>query len=148
MSRKELMSWEACLTKHIKKIQKDKDRANELVKMAELRHSFWTSYKFDKKYVSLVVDGHYEVIKELLTALLYIEGLKSDNHECLIAFLKDKYPELGYETGVIYQLKNVRNEISYRGFFVKPEYFEMNKIEFQHIIKTLRRIIMNKLAED
>ncbi|MBU1199806.1 MAG: hypothetical protein KKF46_04995 [Nanoarchaeota archaeon] len=142
MNKKELMSWENCLTHHIKRIQKDKNRANELIKMADLRYEFWKKHHYDKKYVSLVVDGYYEVIKEMLTALLYTEGFKSGNHECLIAFFKHKYPEFDYESDIIYQLKNIRNEISYRGFFVKPEYFEMNKIEFQHIIKTLRKIIM------
>ncbi len=148
MGKKELMSWETCLKGHIAKIQTDENRAKELVKMSELRYDFWKKHCFDKKFVSLVVEGYYEIIKELLTALLYAKGFKSDNHECLIAFFKMGYPELDYEAQAVYQLKRVRNQISYRGFFVKPDYFEMNKLEFEHIIKTLKKLINDVLKPD
>jgi len=141
------MSWESCLKEHIRRVSKDENRAKELLKMAELRHSFWSENDFNKKCVSLVVDGYYEVIKELLTAMLYLEGLKSDNHECLISFLKEKYPEWYYEVDIIYQLKRIRNNITYRGFFVKPEYLNKNQLEFDHIIKTLKKVIQKKLSQ-
>lgn len=142
-----MMSWDLCLKEHIKNISKDKDKARALLKMADLRYEFWSSLKFDPKYTSIAVDGYYETIKELLTALLHLEGYKSDNHECLIACLKEHYPDLSYEVGIIYQLKNIRNDIDYKGFFVNAEYLERNKLEFKHIIEMLQKIIKDKLEE-
>lgn len=148
MAEKEIMSWDTCQKEHIDKIAPDKDKAKSLLKMAMLRYEFWNAIKFDKKYVSLAVEGYYEVIKEQLTALLYIAGYKSDNHECLISFLKKNYPQLSYEIGIIYQLKGVRNDIDYKGFFVNAEYLDMNLLEFRHIIETLKKEIEGKLKED
>ena len=146
MRRSGLMSWKTCLSEHVNKIRSDNDRALEIIKMAELRHSFWNLHKFDKKYASIVVEGYYEIIKELLTALFYVKGFKSSNHECLIAFFKEHYPELDYEAEIIYQFKNVRNDIAYRGFFVNQEYLELNKLEFEHIIRVLREIVINSIG--
>ena len=145
MAERELMSWDFCLANHVTKINKDEDRARSLLKMAELRYEFWSNINVDSKYVSIIVDGYYEIIKELLTALLYLEGYKSDNHECLIAYLKEKYTDLAYEITVIHQLKRIRNDIDYKGFFVKQDYLDRNKVEFEHIIKTLQKLIKEKL---
>lgn len=141
----ELMSWETCLKEHVKKIDKDEKKAKSLLKMAELRYEFWLNLKFDKKFTSIAVEGYYEIIKELLTALLYLDGLKSDNHECLVSYLNNKYPQLAYEVTAIHQLKSVRNSIDYQGFFVNAEYLEQNKLEFKHIIETLMQTVKEKI---
>lgn len=148
METEDLMPWELCLKEHVKSIEADREKAKALLEMARLRHAFWSSIKFDKKYTSIAVDGYYEVIKELLTSLLYIKGYKSDNHECLISFLKKHYSGMEYETGIIYQLKGIRNSIDYRGILVREEYLEQNKLEFEHIIQTLQGIIKERLKEE
>lgn len=143
---RELMLWDECVKNHIIKIEKDEERARALTKMAALRYEYWSNTRFDKKFASIAVDGYYEVVKELLTALLYLNGYKSDNHECLIAYLKEFYPDLAYEVGIIHQLKNIRNDIDYRGFFVSSDYLERNKLEFKHIIEKLQEIITKKIS--
>ncbi|MEK6903259.1 MAG: hypothetical protein AABW64_01260 [Nanoarchaeota archaeon] len=147
MAQRELMSWGACLKEHIKKIPKDKERAKALLSMAKLRHEFLTVYEFNQKYSSIVAEGYYEIMKELLTALFYIEGYNSDNHECLISYLRQHYPDLVYEAGIIHQLKNIRNDIGYKGFIIDPDYLEKNKLEFKHIIKILEKLISDKLKK-
>ena len=147
MAERELMSWDQCLKEFITNIAKDRSKAAALLKMADLRYEFWSNLKFDPKYTSIAVDGYYEVIKELLTALLNLDGYKSDNHECLIAYLKQKYPEMAYEIGFVYQLKTIRNDIDYKGFFVNSEYLDRNKLELKHIIETLMKLIDKKLKE-
>jgi hypothetical protein len=142
---RDMMSWDICLKEHVKKISKDKDKAKSLLKMANLRIEFWSDMKFDAKYTSIAVDGYYEIIKELLTALMYLEGYKSENHECLIAFFKQKYPELSYEAGILHQLKKIRNDIDYKGFFVSADYLKRNRLEFKHIIEMLQKIIKEKI---
>ncbi len=76
-----------------------------------------------------------------MTALLLKNGLKSDNHECLISYLKKNYPSYEYETNIIFGLKNIRNRINYDGFFVDKQYLIKNKLEFEHIIELLIKLI-------
>jgi hypothetical protein len=74
--------------------------------------------------------------------MLNKNGLKSDNHECLISFFKSKYPDYEFEILKIYQLKDVRKRINHDGIFVKKEYLEQNEKEFLHIIELLKEIIL------
>ena len=74
-------------------------------------------------------------------ALLLKHGLKSDNHECLISFFKDKFPQYDYEAKAIYQLKEVRNRVTYDGVFVKEDYIKRNVLEFKNIITLLDNLI-------
>jgi len=78
--------------------------------------------KIDQETASVIASDYYEIIKELLTALLLKNHLKSDNHECLISFFKQNFPEYEYEAKIIHQLKNIRNRVSYDGIFVKKDY--------------------------
>jgi hypothetical protein len=139
--KKELMNWDVCLKEHVVCVRPNEERVSEIIKMINLRISFWNSHIFEEKYTSLVLEGYYEIIKELLVALLLKEGLSSGNHECLISFLKEKYPSLIYESSVIHRLKGVRNDIAYRGFFAKKEYLEENKEEFDRIISVLKGLV-------
>jgi len=75
--------------------------------------------------------------------LLLKNGLKSDNHECLISFFKQNFPEYEYEANIIHQLKDIRNRVSYDGIFVKKDYVDINKLEFQHIINLLKKLLEN-----
>ncbi|MBN2368305.1 hypothetical protein JXC34_04760 [Candidatus Woesearchaeota archaeon] len=111
--------------------------------MIELRISFWDSQELADEYTFLLIEGYYEIIKELLAVLLLKNGLSSDNHECLISFLREKHPELDYETAKIYELKKIRNDIAYRGVLLKKEYLDRNKPELKHIMKKLMEMITN-----
>ena len=137
---KEIMDWEICEKEHVKKIELDKDRINSILKMSDLILRVTNEIKRDDETVSVIVGNYYEVIKELLTALLLKHRMKSDNHECLISFFKNNY-NYGYETNVIYELKNIRNNIYYKGAFVKKEYLNKNELEFNHIIDLLKKLI-------
>src|SRR5210317_206324 len=119
---KELMSWEICELEHIKKVSVDEEKINSIVKMTEIRLKVLKQIKLDDETASIIATDYYEVIKELLIALLLKNGLKSDNHECLISFFKNRFPEREYEVNIIHQLKDVRNRVSYDGIFVKKEY--------------------------
>jgi uncharacterized protein (UPF0332 family) len=138
---KEMMPWETCQKAHVKDVQPDKERMASILKMCQVRLSLTEDARLDDQTASVIAADYYEVIKELLTALLLKHGLKSDNHECLIAFFKNKYPSYEYEASAIHQLKDVRNRVSYDGIFVQKSYIEMNKLEFKHIIQLLERLI-------
>lgn len=138
---KELMPWETCKREHIKKVQPDNERIKSITKMCKVRLRVTEEVKLDDQTASIIAADYYEIIKELLTALLLKQGLKSDNHECLITFFKSQYPQYEYEVSVIHQLKDVRNRVSYEGIFVQKSYIEMNKLEFKHIIELLEKLL-------
>jgi uncharacterized protein (UPF0332 family) len=139
--RKEMMDWDICKKEHIRKVSVDKDKINSILKMCSVRLKFVKKQEVDNETASIVTEGYYEIIKELLTALLLKNGLKSDNHECLISFFKKNYSEYEYEINIIYELKNIRNRISYNGLFVEKQYLIKNKLEFEHIIKLLIKLV-------
>jgi uncharacterized protein (UPF0332 family) len=138
---KEIMPWETCRSEHIKTVQPDRERINSIIKMCRVRLRVTEEVKLDDQTASIIATDYYEIIKELLTALLLKHGLKSDNHECLIAFFKNRYPQYEYETSAIHQLKDVRNRVSYEGIFVQKSYIEMNRLEFRHIIELLEKLL-------
>ena len=142
--KKELMSWESCAG-HIRNITVDREKAISMLKLCKVRLRVVKQVKLDEETASIIAEDYYEIIKELLTALLLLNGKKSDNHECLITFFKKIYHEKEYETIVIYELKRIRNAIDYEGIFVREDYVERNKLEFLHIIDFLNKEIEEKL---
>ena len=70
---------------------------------------------------------------------MYKKGFNCTNHLCLIAYLKKNISSFDYECEKIDELRQIRNEISYRGFAVKKDYLERNEPEFKSIIDRLRK---------
>jgi len=145
--KKELMSWENCLQEYIKTIQVDKEKIKSIRKMCAVRQKVTKNIRLDEETASVIAENYYEIIKELLVALLNVFGYKSNNHECLIAFFKNQFPKYEYEIKIIYELKNVRNRIVYDGIFVKKSYLEKNKLEFEHIIELLNKLLDKNLKK-
>ena len=137
---KEIMDWEICKKEHIKKVRVDKDKINSIIKVVNARLKAMSQVKVDNETATVQVTDYYEVIKELLTALLLKHGMKSDNHECLISFFK-KYYSYEYETNLMHGLKDLRNRASYEGLFIKKDYLDKNELEFRHIIGLLKKLI-------
>lgn len=136
-----MMGWDVCLSEHIRKIDIDEGKISSIRKMCRIRLDVTKKIILDHETASIIASDYYEVMKELLTALLLKNGLKSDNHECLISFFKHKFPQYEYEAKIMHQLKDVRNRVSYDGIFVKKEYITSTKLEFEHIIKLLDSLL-------
>ena len=143
--KKELMDWGQCTKEYIREVDVDIDKVNSILRMCTVRLRIVKGIGLDGETASVIAEDYYEIIKELLTALLLLHGLKSDNHECLIAFFKRTYSDKEYEVGVIFELKRIRNRISYDGFFVDEMYVQMNRLEFEHIITFVETEIKEKL---
>ena len=139
------MSWGECEKNYIRTVTIDFERINSILKMCTVRLRVLGGVKLDEETASLIAEDYYEIIKELLTALLLLHGLKSDNHECLISFFKKNYPENEYEINLIHELKGIRNKIDYEGLFIEKDYIERNILEFKHIIEFLKKEIEEKL---
>jgi len=136
-----LMSWNECEEKHIRKIEIDKERKASITEMAMERLDLIKSIEPIKKNISFIVEGYYEVIKELLVAYLLKNGLKSSNHQCLIRYFYRSNPDLEYEANLISQLSYFRNRLDYYGERISSDFYEKNKKEFEDIIKTILKLI-------
>ena len=130
------MSWFAC-RKFIKQAKKDLERFSSIMLMAKEKHRCIDT----GVPVFVQIEQYYEVIKELLIALLLKEGFKSRNHECLIAYLKEYHQELQQEVLVIHELKNTRNDIQYEAFMPPQDYLDRNKSSFERIIVLLELLV-------
>ena len=66
------------------KISKDKERAKDLFEMAKERLELLKLIPKDKSYK--IIEEYYEIIKELLTAIMYLDGYKTLSHIKLIEY--------------------------------------------------------------
>ena len=128
------------------KIKPDKERAKSLMGLAILRHSKISSFDMEKEN-SLACESYYEVIKELITSLLFVDGYKTLSHKDLVEYLKINYNKDFSENDIssIDTLRKRRNNIVYYGIFVDAEYLKRNKDSFEKIISKLKQIIGKKL---
>jgi hypothetical protein len=132
------MTWRECVDKNIITHNiADKERASQMLKMANIRLKFWKR-ELDDEFIALKVEAYYDIIKELIFGHLYKNGYNCTNHLCLIAYLKEKIENFDYEIQKIDELRKVRNEISYRGLSIKKDYLDRNELEFKNIINKLK----------
>lgn len=137
------MDWNECKDKFIKDVEIDPGKIDSLRETAESRLNFFKNITVNEDNVSFIIEGYYEIIKELLTALLLSNGLRSKNHQCLISYFYNNYPDYEAEVNLISQMSYLRNRLDYYGELIEFNFYEKNKTEFEYIIK-----ILNKLIED
>jgi hypothetical protein len=95
------MSWKECIEQNIiTKDDSDIERSNQMATMANLRFEFWNK-KIDDKFIALKIEAYYDIIRELIFALLYKRRFNCTNHLCLIAFLKEYIKDFDYEINKI-----------------------------------------------
>src|SRR3989344_5423640 len=121
-----LMDWRGC-------------REKSIVRIALLRLERARNIKV--KSVSLIVEDYYEVIKELLTAYLLKNGLRSRNHQCLITYFYRENFDYEREAHIISQMSFFRNRLDYYGEEIPEEFYKKNKEDFEKIIKILINLI-------
>ena len=133
------MSFEECLRKKLV-IKKSKDKAivKGLLEMVNVRFNEVENIR----NTTLKVEAYYEIIKELITALLSDAGYKCYSHECLISFVKERYEKFtDSEIHLINQMRLIRNDLAYRGDFVEDDFLERNKEKILTIILKLKELI-------
>jgi len=127
------------------KITPDKEKARSILKMVSLIKGRIKKQERDKM-AALIIADYYEIIKELITAILLIDGYKTLSHKDLIDYLKEKYKEFSIrELSVLDDLRVLRNRIAYEGFFIEPSYLERNEPLFKEMIRKLENLIERKL---
>ena len=128
------------------KIQPDKERARSLVKQAKIRYEKINTFN-EEQDSFLIVEGYYEVAKELITAILFIDGYKTLSHKDLLEYLETKFrnyfSRLDFE--LLNQLRVLRNKIVYYGEQIEPAYIKRNNKHVLDIISKLLEICERKL---
>lgn len=121
------------------------EQAKNLLKMARIRLDDNKRREKTDQNTSLIVESYWEVIKQLVTSLLRLEGYKSYSQECLISYLKYEHKFSQDETSLLDQLRKLRNDIDYEGEFLDKDYLERNEESIEKIIEKLEREIENRV---
>jgi hypothetical protein len=116
------------------KITKDERRANALTNMA--RNRFLTIKELKEPY--RIIEEYYEIIKELITSVMYKSGLKTLSHKALIEFAKDNIkPLTSSDISLIDELRVKRNNIVYYGETITKEFLKTREESIKNIINKL-----------
>lgn len=138
-----LMDWSKCEREFIREVSVDEEKVASLREMAKRRLDFIKKQEVNQNNVSFIIEGYYEIIKELLVALLLKDGLKSKNHQCLITYFYKNNPDYEFEVNLISQLSYLRNRLNYYGESIDLSFYEKNKEDIEKLIQLLD----NKLGE-
>ena len=132
------------------KITPNKEKALSILKMVD------TTIEMIKvidagKFSSNVTKEYYDVIRELISVILLLDGYKTYGegaHKRLIEYIQSNYKEFnGYEISLIDDLRITMNKISYDGFFLDKDYIDRKNNDIQDIINKLKNIIKEKLID-
>ena len=129
----DVMGWEECTAEFIRKVELDPVKVTSIVSMALRRRAFAQSITATKDTVHFVFDAYYEVVKELLTALLLRHGMRSRNHQCLFTFFDKEYKSERHTT-LLKQMNFLRNRLNYYGEEIDLVYFTQNYKRFEELI--------------
>ncbi len=93
-------------------------------------------------FSTIIAEGRYEIIKELVTALMLLDGWMTLSHESLIRYLAENYAEfMREELDFLDDFQKLRNDIGYRGKQVAPEFLERHEAIIGEITEKLKAII-------
>lgn len=129
----------------VSRIRPDKEKAKSLLQLIALREKNMGTMNIDE-FSTLLVEGYYEIVKELITAIMSTEGWKTVSHELLIGYLAKFYSHefSQAEIHIMDQLRKTRNDIAYRGIIVRPDYLKRNKDSILKIIDKLKKLAHEK----
>ncbi len=126
----------------------NREKAESILKMVNTTLEMIKSLD-SKKFPSHVTKEYYDVIRELLSILLLLEGYKTVGegaHKELIEYFTNQKLGLSEaDTTLIDKLRIIRNRIAYDGFFVNFDYLERNQKTFLNIINKLKTMVGSKL---
>lgn len=137
----DIINWEKCKNEFIRNVSIDKEKILSILEVVEKREKYIKIQKVDNSNVSFILEGYYEIIKELLTVYLLKNGMRSQNHQCLISFFYKENPEYESKSYLISKLCFLRNRLEYYGEKIDYSFYEQNKDEILKIIKLLKEKI-------
>lgn len=96
---------------------------------------------------ALILADYYEILKELLTALLLLDGHKTVSHKELLDYFAERRAFPSHESILLDDLRVMRNRILYEGFSTRESYLRRHETEYRGIISKLRALLKQRLAE-
>ncbi len=126
----------------------DSEKAKTLLENAEqdidtLKYTIPIMEK--KKNFSMMWSSRYEIVRQLIDGILLMERIRSDNHQCLFAYICIKHKEwdIGWET--IETMRLLRNRVHYDGRPVTEEAWKEYKLKFEIYTQTFMKLLKEKL---
>lgn len=135
------MEWNECEKEFIRNVKVDKERIASIIERAMQRKEMIGSIKVTGENASFIVEGYYEVIKELLVAYLLNNGLRSKNHQCLITYFYMNNRDYEYEANLISQMSYLRNRLNYYGESIPMNFYNKNKENINKLIELLMLLV-------
>ena len=135
------MDWKECEKEFIREVEIDEERIKSITEKAMQRLELIKGIEISEKKVSFVIEGYYEVIKELLVAYLLKNGWRSKNHQCLISYFYKQNPDYEFEANLISQMSFYRNRLCYYGESVPLSFYDKNKKNILGIIELLKGVV-------
>jgi len=124
----------------------DKEKVKSILKMADITLEMVKGIDI-AKYSSNITKEYYDIIRELMTAILLHDGYKTygeGGHKKLIEYLAANRRQFSeYEISLIDDLRVTRNKIANDGFSVDVDYLKRKIKDILKIIGKMR-MILNK----
>src|SRR3989344_7695036 len=136
----DIMDWNYCERNFIKKVEIDEERIKSIIEKSMKRLKRARKTKIAEENADFIVEDYYEVIKELLTAYLLKNGLRSKNHQCLISYFYKQNKNYEKESYIISQMSFFRNKLEYYGEDIPFEFLKNNKEKFEEIVEILLKL--------
>ena len=129
------------------KITPNTEQAKNILMMVSLLESR-IKLQDPKTMSSLILADYYEIIKEIITALLLVDGYKTVSHKDLIEYISLYYKTvfLSHELIILNDLRILRNRIVYEGYHTPPHYLDRNEALFKQIISKCKDLLKNKIS--
>ncbi|MBI5397890.1 hypothetical protein HZB03_00360 [Candidatus Woesearchaeota archaeon] len=121
------------------RIEADKEKAKSLTAMAKTTLERLNETD-TRKYPSNTLVDYYEIIRKLMEAITYLEGVKIKGEGAHIQIIDHVSKRLKLQESkreLIQELREYRNRISYEGFNIRTEYIKQNEERIKLIIKEL-----------
>ncbi|MCB9358346.1 hypothetical protein H6503_00285 [Candidatus Woesearchaeota archaeon] len=130
--------------------ESDVEKAKTMLKLSKRDYvSFHKIQKIiaeDRNYSFLWKDL-YEIIHQIVQGIFLLEKVKSNNHQCLYAYLCMKHKDWELDWNILETMRIVRNNIQYEGHPVSKESWNEYKLKFelyiQFLTKKLEKMILS-----
>mgnify|MGYP001576935145 CR=1 FL=1 len=128
-------------------VNKDKVKTMLGIAKANIEAAETIKKKLDSKSPQwcAVYTLYYDALRELVEALVAFDKKKIFNHQCLFAYLCEKYKELDLDWNFFEKIRTKRNGINYYGVPVGFNDFREIELQLKLYIKTLEKAIKEKI---
>lgn len=129
----------------LKRVTPNKEKARSILRTIRLIEKR-IGLQDRKEMSALILTDYYEIVKELTTALLLLDGYKSLSHKDLLTYLSEKRSDLTrHEQTILDDMRILRNRILYDGLTLEPAYLKRNEGQYQQIVRKLKGLVRRRL---